>query len=380
MKTQEKIANAVEKITEKLVEREDHVRGVMLAILSKTNVLLLGSPGTAKSMLAILYQKAIKDAKMFERLLTKFTSPDEVVGPFSLKALDNDEYVRLLDGYIGDANIAFLDEIFKSSSALLNSLLTIINERKITNGKETVKIPLLTVIGASNEIPELEDGLSAFLDRFLLKYDVRPIVEGMNRIKMLKNDDMDLEPLLSFADIKKAQEEVEQIVISDDAFEMYNNLILGLKKAGLGSSDRTYKLAINLLKAEAYLNGNSEVTKGDFEILRHAFWSDPEQQRKLYSIILKDVNPAKEEIVQLYNSAKELLDDIENETDPTKKNKASLEALNNLKTIQQKIQKIIALHKDSMSKNQLEDLNKYSKNVEKLFELLFAGMNITVSR
>jgi MoxR-like ATPase len=280
----------------------------------------------------------------------------------------------------GDANIAFLDEIFKSSSALLNSLLTIINERKITNGKETVKIPLLTVIGASNEIPELEDGLSAFLDRFLLKYDVRPIVEGMKIIKMLKNDDMDLVPLLSFADIKKAQEEVEQIVISDDAFEMYNNLILGLKKAGLGSSDRTYKLAINLLKAEAYLNGNSEVTKGDFEILRHAFWSDPEQQRKLYSIILKDVNPAKEEIVQLYNSAKELLDDIENETDPTKKNKASLEALNNLKTIQQKIQKIIALHKDSMSKNQLEDLNKYSKNVEKLFELLFAGMNITVSR
>jgi MoxR-like ATPase len=79
----------------------------MLAILSKTNVLLLGSPGTAKSMLAILYQKAIKDAKMFERLLTKFTSPDEVVGPFSLKALDNDEYVRLLDGYIGGCQYCF---------------------------------------------------------------------------------------------------------------------------------------------------------------------------------------------------------------------------------------------------------------------------------
>ncbi|MBN1110282.1 MAG: AAA family ATPase, partial [Methanomassiliicoccales archaeon] len=143
------------------VEREEEIAGALLAMLAGEHVLFIGPPGTAKSQLAKAMCERLEGGAFYYYLLTRFTSPEEVFGPLSLNSLQKDEFRRRTDGYLPQANIAFLDEIFKANSSILNSLLTILNERMFHNGNEVMEVPILTVYGASNELPEQEEGLSA---------------------------------------------------------------------------------------------------------------------------------------------------------------------------------------------------------------------------
>jgi MoxR-like ATPase len=157
-----------------LLERQTAVRLTLLAALAGEHVLLVGPPGTAKSELARRLHRVFDGARYFERLLTRFSTPEELFGPLSLKALEDDRYERLTDGFLPTAGIAFLDEVFKANSAILNALLTLLNEREFDNGTGRVRTPLLSVVGASNEVPT-DEALRAFFDRFLLRVPVVPV-------------------------------------------------------------------------------------------------------------------------------------------------------------------------------------------------------------
>ena len=139
----------IDQLGEGLLERDAAVRLTLLAALAGEHVLLIGPPGTAKSALARRLQQAFPGAPYFERLLTRFSTPEELFGPLSLKALEDDRYERLTEGFLPTAGIAFLDEVFKANSAILNALLTLLNEREFDNGTQRVKTPLVAVVAAS---------------------------------------------------------------------------------------------------------------------------------------------------------------------------------------------------------------------------------------
>lgn len=157
-----------------LVERRNVVRLTLLAALAGEHTLLIGPPGTAKSELARRLHRAFRDARYFERLLTRFSVPEELFGPLSIRALEQDRYERHTDGFLPDATIAFIDEVFKANSAILNALLTLLNEREFDNGAGRQLCPLVSVIGATNEVPDDEVG-EAFFDRFLLRIPVSAV-------------------------------------------------------------------------------------------------------------------------------------------------------------------------------------------------------------
>ena len=175
--TPERLRALIDDLQHGLLERGAAVRLLLLAALAGEHVLLIGPPGTAKSELARRLHRAFDGARYFERLLTRFSTPEELFGPLSLKALEDDRYERLTEGYLPTASIAFLDEVFKANSAILNALLTLLNEREFDNGSRRARTPLISVVGATNEVPA-EEALMAFYDRFLVRVPVTAVSDS----------------------------------------------------------------------------------------------------------------------------------------------------------------------------------------------------------
>ena len=176
------LARLLEVLESGLVERRQVLRLSLLGALAGEHTLLIGPPGTAKSALARRIHLAFREARYFERLLTRFTVPEELFGPLSIRALEEDRYERHVAGFLPDAEVAFIDEVFKANSAILNALLTLLNEREFDNGAGRLRCPLISVIGATNQVPEDEVG-EAFFDRFLLRLVVGPVsAEGFRAL------------------------------------------------------------------------------------------------------------------------------------------------------------------------------------------------------
>jgi MoxR-like ATPase len=315
----EQLNSAVKRVEQGLVERAEDARLVVLALVANEHILLLGSPGTAKSVLG-LRLAMLCDGFFFQRLLTRFTTPEELFGPLSLRHLENDEYKRVTAGFLPTADIAFLDEIFKANSAILNTLLTILNERKFDNAGSRVPCPIRCVVGASNELPE-SDELVALYDRFLIRKEVLPVSDDgvltllamANPGQLQNNDSESVVPFIGDLDsiIKALSRAADNVVMDGDACELMRDLRTYMREnRNVEISDRRLVKTTRLLKICAASDGRKKVDTIDFLVTQHCFWNEPEQRTAVRDWLWKNLTPLEREGGSSIEQMRFLLDNL----------------------------------------------------------------------
>lgn len=266
------------------VERTEVIDGALAALLAGHHVLLVGPPGTAKSMLADELCRRIDGADYFQWLLTKFTTPEELFGAVSLRSLENDDYRRVIDHKLPVAHIAFLDEVFKASSSILNAILTLMNERRFHNGTEIVTAPLITLFGASNELPD-DDELAALYDRFLVRLVVDYIEDDFQFIRMLEASPPAATTAITLDELHALRAATQDVAVPPHVYRSLAELRRALNAKQIVASDRRFRQAADLMRAAAFLDGRDAVGEDDLYALEHVLWNEPAQRGDVHAAI-----------------------------------------------------------------------------------------------
>lgn len=300
----EKFTQARKELAAALIERDDEVDLVLTALLANEHVLLVGPPGSAKSLLLDSLLSWTGGAR-FSMLFTKFSVPEEVFGPVSISALKEDKYVRVTSGKLPEADYAFCDEVFKASSAILNTLLKILNERVYDAGDGIVrKVPLKLCVAASNEWASSDTGkeLAALSDRFLLRRTVSPIRSRAGRDRLLWTADHTpkLSTTITPAEVEDARRAAQSLPWSSEAKEAMEAILSELAREGIRPGDRRQFKTVGVVKAFAFLNSADQVQPEHLEIAQHTLWDVPDEQpTKAAQVIARIANPTGMRVTQL---------------------------------------------------------------------------------
>lgn len=314
----QKLNDVLSFVKNTFVGKNEIIDLLAIGLLAKENAFLLGPPGTAKSAIIRTLSNCIENGNNFEYLLTRFTEPNEIYGPFDIRKLKDGELVTNTESMMPEASMVFLDEIFNANSAILNSLLMNLNERIFRRGKETRKLPALMFVGASNLLPE-DESLNALLDRFLIRIQcdyVSPemlegvLIAGWN----LEKKEDQAKPSIKPDEIKDLQEITRKVKL-DNIRKEYIQAISALRNAGVKVSDRRAVKIQNLIAASATICRRDEAILSDLWVMKH-IWDTEEQIELLAGIIdniIEKDNSSQQHHQALANrtpNAEELMRDI----------------------------------------------------------------------
>jgi MoxR-like ATPase len=268
-----------------------------VCLVGGENLFILGPPGTAKSAVVHDLARRIK-GHVFDYLLTRFTEPSEIFGPFDIRKLREGELITNTEGMLPEAAVAFLDELLNANSAILNSLLMALNERVFRRGRETRRLPLLMVVGASNRLPE-DDALAALFDRFLLRVRSDNVPDDHLGDVLHAGWKLDLaigrgnEETMSVEEIRHVQSILPDVDLSA-VRPRYVDLVRRLRRAGIPVSDRRAVKLQRLVAASGVLCGRAAANGTDLWVLRH-IWDTEEQREVIAAIVQEFVNKSEQE-------------------------------------------------------------------------------------
>jgi MoxR-like ATPase len=309
----ERLASLIEKLTFNLLEREEAVRLCILGALARESVFLIGPPGVAKSLIARRIKELFApEAKAFEYLMNRFSTPDEIFGPVSIAALKADRLERKTKSYLPGADVVFLDEIWKAGPSIQNALLTAINERIFRNDGVDQPIPLRALISASNELPAEDEGLEALWDRFLVRLEVGNIVIKENRHKMIRGSSqmgvlVGSEERFVKREFESLDHQIDNVSIPDEVLSIIDDLIPQIAQFNheleaqhekeeesdepsefrkMYVSDRRWKKIGRLLRTSALCNGRFAVNELDCYLISYCIWNDQEQINRARQIVI----------------------------------------------------------------------------------------------
>lgn len=367
-------------VNAQVAEREELVEAIAIALLTRKNLFILGAPGQAKSYAINQFRARITGARQFERLLSKQTDEEQLFGRVDLSSLlpgsvpetelrkdptynllrseledvmkrlpktpDDVEsmapvkhHTQLLENYrraaaalrqgepsvntagkIPEADIVFVDEIFKCNDGVLNSLLTALNERKYTNEGRTYPIPTISFFAASNEIPNFSDPqekiLEALYDRLELKVVTDNISDRAKRLAVLADKQAgragQITASITLDELAQMQAEVAAIPVPDAANELADDILCQLRKDGIPVSDRKYLNYYPIAQAKAWLSGHAQVESQDLLALKNYLWQKPADRPVVESTLNRMcVNPMQDKV----NGIRAMAMDVQTEFD-----------------------------------------------------------------
>ncbi len=305
MKVKDQIQQLLQALNEGLYEKEETMALALLSAIAGESIFLLGAPGVAKSLIARRLKFAFKDGKAFEYLMNRFSTPDDIFGSVSIKALKEDKYERITDDYLPGATVVFLDEIWKAGPSIQNALLTVLNEKLYRNGAQEVKVPMKALISASNELPAKGEGLEALWDRFIVRLLVGGIseTEAFNKMITTKSnayeDNVPAKIKITDAQYNDWSKAIDDIAIPVNVLNVIQVIRATIQEhnnndnkngESLYVSDRRWRKMIRLMRTSAFLNDRKEVDLMDCFLILHCIWDEVEQAETVSRLVKTSIS------------------------------------------------------------------------------------------